>query len=175
MAVLNQSAQQQYNKYLETQVQTASPIQLICMLYDGAIKFGNFALAGIKEKNIERKTVNIIKVENIVNELRASLDFDKGGEIAKNLDKLYDYMFITLMDANRDDDIAKLENVLKILTTLRESWYAISKKSASEIATSQQSAQQPAAQKIEVKKPAPATYSKPVMQPNSKDKLDLAC
>lgn len=124
---LNQN-QQQYNKYLETQVKTASPIQLVCMLYDGAIKFSNLALMGIKERNIEKKTVNIIKTEKIINELRISLNFDKGGEIAANLDKLYDFIYTYLMDANTNDDAAKLEHVIKMLAALRESWNSIANK-----------------------------------------------
>lgn len=156
-----QQNKQQFNKYLETQIQTASPIQLICMLYDGAIRFANLSLLGIKEKNIEKKTVNIIKVENILNELRTSLNFDKGGEIAKNLDKLYEYMYTCMIDANSNDDVSKVENVLKILTSLRESWVTISK--------GPQSAQQPkqavlqAAAKPGAKVPAP------------EERLDLAC
>jgi len=174
MAVLNQNTAQ-FNKYLETQIQTASPIQLICMLYDGAIKFSNLAIAGIKEKNIEKKTVNIIKTENIINELRVSLNFEKGGEIAKNLDKLYDYIYVCLMDANSNDDLVKLENVLKILSSLRESWYAIAKNPSGVPVGAQQPNQQPApAQNHALKQPA-GTYSKPVNSSNSKDKLDLAC
>jgi len=172
MAVSNQNTAQ-FNKYLETQVQTASPIQLICMLYDGAIKFSSLALAGIHEKNIEKKTVNIIKVENIITELRSSLNFEKGGDIAKNLDKLYDYIYFCLMDANSNDDAVKIETVIKILSPLRESWYTIAKNPAG-MTAAQPQPQSSQAPKLAVKQPA-ATYAKPANQPNSKDKLDLAC
>jgi len=156
----NPQNKQQFNKYLETQIQTASPVQLICMLYDGAIKFANLALIGIKEKNIEKKTVNIIKVENILNELRTSLNFDKGGEIAKNLDKLYEYMYTCMMEANSNDDPAKIDNVLKILSSLRESWISISK------------GQAPAQQKQTVMQ---GTVKQGTKTPGTEERLDLAC
>jgi len=156
---------QQQNKYLEAQVKTASPIQLVCMLYDGAIKFANFALAGIKEKNIEKKTVNIVKTEKIINELRISLNFEKGGEISTNLDKLYDFMYTYLIDANANEDIAKLEHVIRILSMLRESWYAIANKQN----TAPQAQQAP----LETVKKTPQLQ--PANTPKANERLDLAC
>lgn len=164
------SLNQQQNIYLETQIKTATPLQLVCMLYDGAIKFANLALAGIREKNIEKKTVNIIKTEKIVNELRNSLNFEKGGEIAVNLDKLYDFMFTYLIEANSNDDEKKLMHVIKMLEMLRESWYAIANKpinipQQSSINTSQQN-------KLNIQK-----SSQTVINNNKgpEERLDLAC
>lgn len=160
---------QQQNKYLEAQVKTASPIQLVCMLYDGAIKFANLALTGIKEKNIEKKTVNIIKTEKIINELRISLNFEKGGEIASNLDKLYDFMYTYLMEANSSDDVPKLEHVIKLLNMLRESWYSIANKPSSAAAP-------PQPVKVEsVKAPPLQPVKPPDSRPNASERLDLAC
>ncbi len=162
---LNLNQQQQYNKYLEAQVKTASPLQLVCMLYDGAIKFTNFAIAGIKEGNIEKKTVNIVKTEKIINELRISLNFEKGGEIATNLDKLYDFIYTYLIDANANDDIFKLEHVVKMLSTLRESWQSISNKPAG--AMNQNIMNSPA---------APSLVKPQINAPeNNGERFDLAC
>ncbi len=158
---------QQQNKYLETQVKTASPIQLVCMLYDGAIKFANFALTGIKENNIEKKTVNIIKTEKIINELRISLNFDKGGEIASNLDKLYDFMYTYLMDANTNNDTSKLEHVIKLLVMLRESWYAIANKQTSVV----QNPAVPAGNSVK----APQLQTPGANNQCGNERLDLAC
>ncbi|MEZ7892852.1 MAG: flagellar export chaperone FliS [Candidatus Wallbacteria bacterium] len=167
--MINQNQMQ--NKYLETQVQTASPLQLVCMLYDGAIKFANMALMGIKENNLEKKTVNIIKVEKIVDELRNTLNFDKGGEVAKNLEKLYNFIYNYLIEANRDSDFAKLEHVIKMLLSLRESWQTLSKNST-----------QPAASGTVSVQPYNKIQTKSTVQPASvyvktdtKEKLDLAC
>lgn len=166
---------QMQNKYLETQVQTASPLQLVCMLYDGAIKFANFALAGIKEKNIEKKTINIIKVEKIVNELRNTLNFDKGGEVAKNLEKLYNFMYNYLIEANRDDDSSKLEHVINMLLSLRESWQTLSKNSSAVPAQSGMVQTQPSVNpynKPQSSVQPASVYAKPA---DAKEKLDLAC
>jgi flagellar protein FliS len=173
---LNQN-QQQYNKYLEAQVKTASPIQLVCMLYDGAIKFGNLALMGIKERNIEKKTVNIVKTERIINELRISLNFDKGGEIATNLDKLYDFIYTYLMDANTNDDIAKLEHVIKMLSALRESWNSIANKPGQSPQASAPNAGAPQHQPETNIKTSPYTSVKPNADPADKsgERFDLAC
>jgi len=175
---LNLNQQQQYNKYLETQVKTASPIQLVCMLYDGAIKFANLALTGIKEGNIEKKTVNIVKTEKIISELRISLNFDKGGEIAANLDRLYDFMYTYLIEANANDDITKLEHVIKMLLSLRESWQSIANKPAALVTPSNPA--QPVAQQ---QQPSSAIKISPytsVKQPSeqtdkSNERFDLAC
>ncbi|MEZ7892849.1 MAG: flagellar export chaperone FliS [Candidatus Wallbacteria bacterium] len=137
------------NKYLETQVQTASPVQLINMLYDGAVKFAHLAIAGIRENDIAKKTTNIIKVEKIIIELRNSLNFNQGGEIAKNLDKIYDYMYTTLMDANDQNDTSKIESVIKEILIIKDGWQAVLRDYATGF-----NKQAPSAQ------PAPA-YSRP--------------
>lgn len=173
---LNQN-QQQYNKYLEAQVKTASPIQLVCMLYDGAIKFSNLALMGIKEGNIEKKTVNIVKTEKIINELRISLNFDKGGEIATNLDKLYDFIYTYLMDANTNDDIAKLEHVIKMLSSLRESWNTIASKPGQNIPQAAANPGGPQQQPGTNIKTSPYAAVKTPSDPADKsgERFDLAC
>lgn len=174
---LNLNQQQQYNKYLEAQVKTASPIQLVCMLYDGAIKFANLALTGINEGNIEKKTVNIVKTEKIISELRISLNFEKGGEIATNLDKLYDFMYTYLIEANANDDTAKLEHVIKMLLSLRESWQSIANKPAAAVTSSNQA--QPLAQNqpsggIKISSYAPVKQTSE-QNDKSNERFDLAC
>jgi flagellar protein FliS len=169
--------QQQYNKYLEAQVKTASPMQLVCMLYDGAIKFANLAITGIKESNIEKKTVNIIKTEKIINELRISLNFDKGGEIAANLDKLYDFIYTYLIEANANEDISKLEHVVKILSTLRESWQFIANKPVNNTASSVSPASPAAVSPDSTKTGTYTSVKSPSANPADKanERFDLAC
>lgn len=169
------SNQQQYNKYLEAQVKTASPMQLVCMLYDGAIKFANLAITGIKEKDIEKKTVNIVKTEKIINELRLSLNFEKGGEIATNLDKLYDFIYTYLIEANANEDISKLEHVVKMLSTLRESWQSITNKPVNNAASVSPAA--PSAVQSDAVKTGTYTSVKPPANQTDKqnERFDLAC
>ncbi|MFN3691173.1 MAG: flagellar export chaperone FliS, partial [Fimbriimonadales bacterium] len=89
-----------YERYLETAVETASPARLIVMLYDGAIRFINEALAAMRQRDYETKNAQLQRAQKILAELISSLDFDKGGEIAENLFRLYTYMYNQLVEAN---------------------------------------------------------------------------
>jgi flagellar protein FliS len=118
------------NAYKETQIKTANQGKLIIMLYDGAIKNINSALNKLKEQHHKFDEINklIIKTQDIVTELIVSLDFDKGGEIAKNLFSLYIYINRLLLNANIKKDDNLLKEAKKILSELREAWAEIAKK-----------------------------------------------
>lgn len=111
-----------YEKYKNMQIQTSTPGQLILMLYDGAIKFCKQAKKGIEEKNLMDANKYLIKIQDIVTELMISLDMKSGGEIAKNLSTLYDYMLSRLLEANMKKDIAIIDEVQKMFEDLREAW-----------------------------------------------------
>ncbi|MGM0508199.1 MAG: flagellar export chaperone FliS [Fusobacteriota bacterium] len=111
-----------YDKYKNTQIQTATPGQLILMLYEGAIKFCKFAKIGIEEKDISKANKFLIKVQDIISELRISLDMEKGGEISQNLNSLYDYMQNQLLEANLKKDIEKVNEVQSLLEELKDAW-----------------------------------------------------
>ena len=81
-----------YAQYKNTQIQTATPGQLILLLYEGGIKFCKLAKLSIEEKNIMNANNYIIKIQDIVSELMSSLDMKSGIDIANNLYSLYDYM-----------------------------------------------------------------------------------
>jgi flagellar protein FliS len=117
------------NVGLETGIAAASPHKLIVMLYDGAL----VALLGAKNNmaagNIAAKGSAISKAITIIdNGLRASLDKEAGGEIAANLDALYDYMSRRLLEANLKNDTAIVDEVHRLLSDLREAWVAIGDK-----------------------------------------------
>jgi len=93
------------------------------MLYDGAIRFLNSAIKELNDNNDISAKANLIeKTVKILEYLQSCLDNEKGGEIADNLSRLYDYMAITLTRANLKNDIRKMEEVLKLLNTVREGW-----------------------------------------------------
>ena len=119
MNTYNNQAQQ---KYKETGIQTASQGQLIIKLYRGAIKFLNLAEKFIEEEDIEQANNHLIRVQQIINELRYSLDHEKGGEVSANLEALYDFMYRTLVDANMDKDVEKIDQVREIMKELLEAW-----------------------------------------------------
>lgn len=111
-----------YNQYQQNQVATASPEQILLMLYDGAIRFTKIAIAGIEEKKPEEKMRGISKALAIISEFSNSLNHDIGGKIAEDLDALYGFMIRELSSANLNDDIEKIRTVQKLLTELRETW-----------------------------------------------------
>lgn len=111
---------------LETGVSAASPHKLIVMLYDGAL--AAIATAGVQmgAGNIQEKGKAISKAIQIIdNGLRASLDKEVGGEIAANLDALYEYMSSRLLHANLNNDQQALDEVRGLLADLRDTWNQI--------------------------------------------------
>lgn len=120
----------QLKSYKETQIKTANQGKLIVMLYDGAIKYLNLALDSMDEtdKHYDAISNNIIKVQDIVTELMVSLDFEKGGEISKNLFSLYVFMNRQLLDANIQKNINPLNQVKSLLLELRSAWIEVSER-----------------------------------------------
>jgi flagellar protein FliS len=116
------------NAYKEIQIKTANQIRLIVMLYDGAIRHANLAIDAFREGHRRYDEINnhIIAAQDILSELMASLDFDKGGVLAKNLFSLYSYMNRRLLEGNLMKDPAPLAEVKKMLGDLREAWDEIS-------------------------------------------------
>ena len=109
-----------YAAYQNSKIMTASPAELTLMLYDGAIKFCNIAVAAIEKNDIEKAHNNIIKVERIINEFQATLDHKY--PVAKDFDNVYNYLKRRLFEANVKKDAEILEEVLKHLRTMRDTW-----------------------------------------------------
>lgn len=122
-----------HERYLETAVETASPARLIVMLYDGAIRFINEAAYAIRQRDYETKNHTLQRAQRILTELTCSLDFDKGGEIAQNLFRLYTYMHNQLVEANLEDSCERLEHVVSLLSELREAWDAIATQAEAQV------------------------------------------
>lgn len=117
-----------YQKYKNTQVETADRGKLLLMLYDGAIKFSKAAKRAMEEENYEAVNNKLNRVQAIIAELHSTLDMEQGGEIAENLELLYDYMNRRLIKANVDKELAPLEEVLRMLQELRETWQQAAEK-----------------------------------------------
>ncbi len=111
--------------YRKSQVETASPIDLVIMLYDRAIVLLDKAINEISEKKYEEKNTSLMKATDIVFELLSILDNDKGGEIAASLSRLYNFVIRAITNANMSLDTKELENAKRILSELRESWVSI--------------------------------------------------
>jgi flagellar protein FliS len=116
---------------LETGVAAASPHKLVVMLYDGAMVAILSGISHMRAGNVPAKGTAISKAINIIdNGLRAALDKKVGGEIAQNLDALYEYISGRLLKANLSNDPAMLEEAHALLSELREAWNAIDPQAA---------------------------------------------
>ena len=113
-------ANQGYAAYANNKIMTASPAELTLMLYEGAIKFANLAIAGIEEKDIQKAHTNIMKVERIIEEFQATLNHKY--PVAKDFDNVYNYLLIRLKEENVKKDKEIMEEVLKHLRTMRDTW-----------------------------------------------------
>lgn len=111
---------------LETSINQASPHQLIVLLFDGALNAIKLAKLYIEKGNIAGKGAAISKAINIIdNGLKSSLDMEKGGEIAINLDNLYQYISHQLVLANLHNDLVKLTDCYQLLDNIAQSWREI--------------------------------------------------
>lgn len=108
--------------YKKTSVETASKEQILLMLYQAAIKNCKKAIEAIEQKNIAKKGEYIGKMQDIIVELSNSLDYEVGGEVAKELGSLYDYILYASTQANIKIEKSHLEGCLKVLNTLYDGW-----------------------------------------------------
>lgn len=114
-------ASQPYQAYKEVHVETASQGKLIVMLYDAAVKRTEEAIGLLGTKKLDAINNNLIRAQDIMAELRASLNM-KAGEIAANLDSLYDYIHRLLVRGNIRKEKASLEEALRLMSMLRDTW-----------------------------------------------------
>ncbi|EPD49596.1 flagellar protein FliS [Paenisporosarcina sp. HGH0030] len=109
-----------YQTYQQNSVMTASPQELTLMLYNGCLKFIRLSKKAMTEKNYEVKNTNIIKAQNIIQELRITLNQEI--EISNNMTQLYEYMHTRLVDANIKNNLEILEEVEGYVVELRDTW-----------------------------------------------------
>jgi flagellar protein FliS len=100
------------------------------MLYDEAIKQLDFSFNKLDEGSKQLDQVNnaVIKAQDIITELMVTLDFDKGGDIAKNLFNLYMFFNQQLLNANINKDKEQIKRIRDMLADLRETWEQVFKK-----------------------------------------------
>jgi flagellar protein FliS len=108
--------------YKKTSVETASKEQILLMLYQAAIKNCKKGIEAIEQKNLAKKGEYIGKMQDIVVELSNSLDFEVGGDVAKELASLYDYILYSSTQANIKIEKSHLEGCLRVLNTLYDGW-----------------------------------------------------
>ncbi len=117
-----QSAQE---SYIETRILSASPVELVAMLYDGAISAVRDARRWLAAGDIAQRSRAITKASEILIELAHTLDHERGGEVSLRLTQLYDYILGRLAEANIKQTDAPLAEALGLLSTLAEAWHAL--------------------------------------------------
>lgn len=105
----------------------ASPVQLVVMLYDGALRFMEQGKAAMATGNRFRQNQQIQRAQQIVMELMSTLDMVRGGEISTNLLALYTYIIEQLLTGNIEDQVEPIERSIRIMSELRESWNELDK------------------------------------------------
>ena len=109
-----------YQAYQSNAVTTASPGELTLMLYNGCLRFIKAARMAMENKEIEKKNENLIKAQNIISELRVTLNMEL--EVSKNMMAMYDYILRRLIEANMKNDTAILDEAEELVTGFRDTW-----------------------------------------------------
>jgi flagellar secretion chaperone FliS len=109
-------------EYKKTQVETATPEKILILLYDGAIQYLNRAKVDLEQGNEQQFHSNLLGCEKIIVEFMNTLDMETGGSLAENLYRLYEYLYNTLVKAGISRKPEGVNEVLKHLNGLRETW-----------------------------------------------------
>lgn len=115
-----------YAQYNNSKILTASPAELTLMLYEGAIKFCNIAISGIEQKDVEKASNHIIRVEKIIDYLRQTLDMHY--PVAEDFDRMYEYLGRRLVEANIRKDKDILDEVNQHLHAICDTWKEVMKR-----------------------------------------------
>ena len=127
------NAMDQYSQNaIQARIESASPHRLIQMLLEGALDKIAAAKGHMERGEIQSKGAQIGSAISILEGLKTSLDMEKGGEIAQNLEDLYIYMERRLIEANRINDSSLLDEVADLLKQIKEAWDAIADHAASQ-------------------------------------------
>ena len=116
------------NTYQEIAVQTSSPTELVVMLYEGAIRFLRQSVTAIQSKDLDQKRQSIDRAVAVIQHLQGTLDMDRGGAVAAELDKLYTYINSKIVDGSSKLQTAPIEEAIKLLTVLLSGWEEVSRR-----------------------------------------------
>ena len=118
--------------YIQTQVSSRSPLELVVMLYDGLIRFTGEARTAIERRDLVAKRAAMSRALAVLSELQSTLNMTEGGELATSLDNLYAYINGRLLDASMQNAVEPLDETAKLVTTLRDAWSEIASRALAE-------------------------------------------
>lgn len=119
---MNSQLQIYRQQQVQHEIEQASPVRLVVMLYDKAMSLLRQAVLHIDRNNVKAKGEALNRVVEIIGELQAILNRDEGGVVAQNLDAMYEFMIRSVTLANLNNDPQPLDGVLKVLEELRKGW-----------------------------------------------------
>ena len=119
---MNSQLQIYRQQQVQHEIEQASPVRLVVMLYDKAMSLLRQAVLHIDRNNVKAKGQALNRVVEIIGELQAILNRDEGGVVAKNLDTMYEFMIRSVTLANLNNDPQPLDGVLMVLEELRKGW-----------------------------------------------------
>jgi flagellar secretion chaperone FliS len=111
--------------YHQTHVRSQSPVELVVLLYDGALRFMRLTRDAIDGRDLVGKREALSRAMAIMSELQNSLNMEAGGDIARSLDGLYDYIIARLTDANVHNTTEPVDEAVRLMSVLREGWAQI--------------------------------------------------
>ena len=118
----------EYQSASNSSINFASPHELITRLLKGALDRSAQAKGAILQKNIQAKGELISKSISIIGALSGCLDHEKGGELSRNLDNLYEYMIVLLSQANTNNDPKKIDETIRLLLEIKGAWDQVPEK-----------------------------------------------
>jgi len=119
---VNSQLQIYRQQQVQHEVEQASPVRLVVMLYDKAMSLLRQAVLHIDRNNVKAKGEALNRVVEIIGELQAVLNGEEGGVVAQNLDAMYEFMIRSVTLANLNNDPQPLDGVLMVLEELRKGW-----------------------------------------------------
>ena len=111
--------------YIQTQVSSRSPLELVVLLYEGLIRFTGEARAAIERRDLVAKRAAMSRALAVLSELQSTLNMAEGGELAVSLDNLYTYINGRLLDGSMQNSVEPLDETLKLASMLRDAWSEI--------------------------------------------------
>ena len=111
--------------YRRVEAQSRSPLELVIMLYDGALRFLTDARTAAAAKDLAGRSRGVTKTLAIVGELQSTLNVAQGGSVATELDRLYTYVSARLLDVSLKQDVGAIDEVHKLLSTVRDGWVQV--------------------------------------------------
>ncbi len=125
------------SRYQEVEIRTATPIQLVLILYDATIANLQKARQHVANRDIAGRTHCINKASSILTELQSNLSFEAGGQIAQSLDRLYRYVKKRIFEANLKQDGGPLTECIRLLIGLREAWAEVVRRESQPIVSAE--------------------------------------